>query len=151
MNNFQRTANWLSACGKTPGPENLSLQIGCQIEEFCEFLKTLRTGKDGYAKLIQRTRDDLEWMAEKLKRGELAVDIPYHLRAEALDALCDIEVTGNGVAYFAGFDKPGADSAVLDSNDAKLIDGQPVILPGGKIGKPAGWTAPELVQFVGQP
>lgn len=69
-------------------------------------------------------------------------------RIEALDALCDSEVTGNGVAYLAGFDKQGADMAVLASNDAKLIDGKPVILPGGKIGKPDGWKAPDLSGFV---
>jgi len=37
---------------------------------------------------------------------------------------------------------------VLDSNDAKLVDGKPVILPGGKIGKPEGWKAPNLSMFV---
>jgi hypothetical protein len=60
----------------------------------------------------------------------------------------DIEVTGNGVAYLAGFDKCEADQAVLASNEAKLIDGKPVILPGGKIGKPEGWKAPDLARFV---
>ncbi|MGL4831112.1 MAG: hypothetical protein ACRCWS_00815, partial [Propionibacteriaceae bacterium] len=69
-------------------------------------------------------------------------------RIEALDALCDSEVTGNGVAYLAGFDKRSADMAVLSSNDAKLVDGKPVILPGGKIGKPDGWKAPDLSGFV---
>lgn len=69
-------------------------------------------------------------------------------RIEALDALCDSEVTGNGVAYLAGFDKRGADLAVLASNDAKLVDGKPVILPGGKIGKPPNWQAPDLSGFV---
>ena len=58
------------------------------------------------------------------------------------------EVTGNGVAYLAGFDKRGADQAVLASNDAKLVDGKPVIMPGGKIGKPEGWKAPDLSGFV---
>jgi predicted HAD superfamily Cof-like phosphohydrolase len=148
MSNFQRTADWLAACGKEPGEENASLQIGCQIEEVVEFMRTLRCPNDGYAKLIERTCSDLEWFAGKLKRREQFVYIPTHLRAEALDALCDIEVTGNGVAYMAGFDKPSADLVVLASNDAKLIDGKPVILPGGKIGKPEGWRAPNLTPFV---
>ena len=148
MNNFERTANWLAACYKEPNAENLNVQIGCQIEEFCEFLKTLRTDSEGYAKLLDRTRLDLEWFASKLKRREQWVYIPIHLRTDALDALCDIEVTGNGVAYLAGMDKPGADVAVLASNDAKLVDGQPVILPGGKIGKPDNWESPDLRGFV---
>jgi len=148
MTNYQRTADWLKACGKEPSPENLSLQIGCHIEEFCELLSVLRIESEGYAKLIERTRTDLEWFASKLKRREQQVYIPIHLRADALDALCDAEVTGNGVAYLAGFAKPMADLAVLASNDAKLVDGKPVILEGGKIGKPEGWKPPELRGFI---
>ena len=70
------------------------------------------------------------------------------MRAEALDALCDREVTGNGVAFLALMDKQTADRWVLDSNDAKLVDGKPVILDGGKIGKPEGWKAPDLTLLV---
>lgn len=146
--NYKRTANWLKACGKEPTPENLSVQIGCHIEEFCEFIKTLRTDSEGYAKLMDRTRLDLEWFGSKLKRGDEMVYIPIHLRSEALDALCDTEVTGNGIAYMAGFNKEFADEAVLQSNEAKLVDGKPVILDGGKIGKPEGWRAPDLSIYV---
>ena len=148
MTNFDRTAAWLKACGKEPNQENLSVQSGCHIEEFCEFLRTLRTDSEGYAKLLERTCNDLEWFGSKLKRREQFVYIPTHLRVDALDALCDTEVTGNGVAYLAGFAKKGADEAVLASNDAKLVDGKPVILEGGKIGKPEDWKAPELRGFV---
>ena len=148
MSNFQRTKAWLIACGKEPSPENVSLQIGCQLEEICEFLGTLRTDSDGYAKLLERTRTDLDWFAGKLKRREQFVFIPTHLRVDALDALCDIEVTGNGVAFFAGFDKDSADQAVIDSNDSKLEDGKAVILPGGKIGKGKDYKAPDLRGFV---
>lgn len=149
MTNFERTAAWLAACGKTPSREAVSVQAGCMIEEICELLACLRTDSEGYAKLLERTRVDLEWFASKLKRGEQQVYIPIHLRTDALDALCDIEVTGNGVAYLSGFDKPGADLAVLASNDDKLVDGKPVILEGGKIGKRPGWKAPDLRGFVG--
>jgi predicted HAD superfamily Cof-like phosphohydrolase len=148
MTNFQRTAAWLKACGKEPSPENLSVQIGVHIEECMELLACLRTDSEGYAKLLDRTRLDLEWFASKLKRGEQSVYIPVHLRVDALDALADIEVTGNGVAYLAGFDKDSADQAVLDSNDAKLVDGKAIIAPGGKIMKPDGWTPPNLRGFV---
>jgi predicted HAD superfamily Cof-like phosphohydrolase len=148
MTNYERTAAWLKSCGKTPSPEAVSVQAGCMIEEICEMLSCLRTDSEGYAKLLDRTRVDLEWFASKLKRGEHVVYIPTHLRTDALDALCDIEVTTNGVAYLAEMDKPGADMAVLDSNDAKLVDGKPVILEGGKIGKPEGWKAPDLRGFV---
>lgn len=148
MTNFQRTADWLAACGKEPGEQNLSLQIGCHIEEFVEFLRCLRVPNDGYALLLERTATDLDWFAGKLKRGQQMAYIPTHLRESALDALCDCEVTGNGVAYLASMNKPAADQAVVASNDAKLVDGRPVLLEGGKIGKPEGWKAPDLSSFV---
>lgn len=148
ISHFQRTANWLMACGKQQTMEDLSVQIGCHIEEVCEFMKTLRTDSEGYAKLMDRTRLDLEWFASKLKRRDQLVYIPTHLRTDALDALCDTEVTGNGIAHLAAFNKDAADREVLASNDAKLVDGKPVILEGGKIGKPEGWTPPDLRPFV---
>lgn len=144
LTNFDRTANWLKACGKTPSDDALSVQIGCHLEEFCEFLAALSADDESYAKLLERTRIDLEWVAGKIKRRELEVRIPEHMREAALDALCDTEVTGNGVAYLAGFAKVHADELVLDSNDAKLVNGRPVLLAGGKIGKPESWRAPDL-------
>lgn len=148
LTNYDRTANWLKACGKEPNIEGLSVQIGCHLEEICEFLGALRSDSEGYGKLLERTKADLEWFAVKLKKREQFVYIPTHLRVDALDALCDTEVTGNGVAYMAGMDKPGADQAVLASNEAKLVDGKPVILEGGKIGKPEGWKPPDLREFI---
>lgn len=147
LTNYERTARWLKACGKEPNINGLSVQIGCHLEEICEFIGALRSDSEGYGKLLERTRVDLEWYASKLKKGEQFVYIPTHLRVDALDALCDTEVTGNGVAYMAGFDKPDADLAVLASNEAKLVDGKPVILEGGKIGKPEGWKPPDLRSF----
>lgn len=147
--NFQRTKAWLEACGKTPTPENLSVQAGCMIEEFCELLATLRTDSEGYAKLLERTRVDLEWFAGKLKRQEQQVYIPIHLRVDALDALCDIEVTGNGVAFLADFDKDAADQEVLASNESKLENGRAVFVEGTtKIGKGKSYKAPNLRGFV---
>lgn len=148
MNNFQRTAAWLHACGKTPSPGALSVQIGCDLEETAEFLRCLFARDAIDRATLARVAGDLELLGARFKQTKCAVFIPDFRRAAALDALCDREVTGNGVAYLAGMDKDGADKAVLDSNDAKLVDGKPVLLPGGKIGKPAGWAAPTLETFV---
>jgi len=149
MTNYHRPADWLAACGKTPEPETLSTQIGCDLEETAELVRCLRVSKEGWARLLERLVIDLESLGAELQRGQLVAHFPTHLRTEALDAPCDREVTGNGVAYLAGFDKPGADDAVLDSNDAKLVDGKPVFVAGTlKIGKPAGWQAPNLKPFV---
>lgn len=146
--NYQHTADWLAACGKQPSADNLSVQIGCDLEETAELLRCLRVNKEGWTRLLERLVIDLESLGAELKRRELVAHFPNHLREDVLDALCDREVTGNGVAYLAGLNKPGADEAVLASNDAKLVDGKPVILPGGKIGKPDGWKPPDLRRFV---
>jgi predicted HAD superfamily Cof-like phosphohydrolase len=146
--NFQRTAAWLQACGKVPGPAALSVQIGCHIEEFIEFLMCLDFDSAKDLENLESCVADMLHVAAGLKKGLLMASINPSDRIEALDAICDSEVTGNGVAYLAGFDKRGADMAVLASNDAKLVDGKPVILPGGKIGKPDGWKAPNLSGFV---
>lgn len=146
--NFERTAAWLKACGKVPGPAALSVQIGCHIEEFVEFLMCIDFDSAKDLQNLESCVADMLHVAAGLKKGLVMASINPSDRIEALDALCDSEVTGNGVAYLAGFDKRGADQAVLASNDAKLVDGKPVILPGGKIGKPDGWKAPDLSGFV---
>jgi len=146
--NFERTEAWLKACGKVPGPAALSVQIGCHLEEFVEFLECVNTDCAKDLTSIECCADDLRLVASSLKKGITQASFRTGSRMDALDALCDSEVTGNGVAYLAGFDKRGADQAVLDSNDAKLVDGKPVILEGGKIGKPPGWKPPDLRGFV---
>lgn len=150
MTNFQRTAAWLHACGKEGTDANVSVQIGCHIEEFIEFLDQLEVW-DPHSMTVHRlavASDLLASVATGLKRGVELVRIPGQNREYALDALCDMEVTGNGVAYLSGFDKEEADLAVLAANEAKLVDGKPVILDGGKIGKPPGWKPADLSRFV---
>lgn len=140
--NYQRTAAWLQACGRTPNdPAHISVQAGVDAEEFAEWLACLRVSQDGWSHVLERITQDLSDLATAIKTGKITAHVPQHLRVQALDALCDRGVTGNGVAYLLGMDKPTADSLVLDSNDAKL---PPVVLPGGKIGKPDNWKAPDL-------
>jgi predicted HAD superfamily Cof-like phosphohydrolase len=147
--NYFRTVEWLSACGKEPRNEqHLSVQIGCHLEETVEFLNTVyiesTTGISSNA--LQEVAAILSAIGNNLKRGHATAKI--FDKEAALDALCDCEVTGNGVAFLAGFDKAGADEAVLASNEAKLVDGKPVIKEGGKIGKPDGWAPPDLTPFL---
>ena len=149
ITNFDRTANWLKSCGKEPGVEaHSSVQIGCHLEEFAEFLRTVRVNSEGGRLVIDRTVADLDWLSGKLKSGAYMVHIPPHERTNALDALCDGDVTGNGICYLYKMDKRTADQRVLDANDAKLVDGKPVLLPGGKIGKPEGWKAADLTDLI---
>ena len=150
MTNFQRTAAWLHACGKGKTMSDTSVQIGCHMEEFVEFLDQLELpdphSMSAHSMAVAGSL--LSELAARLKRRLEIVKIPEGNRERALDALCDMEVTGNGVAYLADFDKEEADLAVLAANEAKLVNGKPVILEGGKIGKPAGWTPPDLTPFV---
>ena len=149
ISNFKRTANWLSACGKTPSEQNASTQVGVHLEEISEFLRevTIISNTGISHNTLQEIAEALSGVGVVLKKGYAQAAIYDH--EAALDALCDAEVTGNGVAYLLNYDKPGADLAVLAANEAKLNDdGTPVILDGGKIGKKAGWTAPDIAPFV---
>lgn len=142
--NFQRTADWLKACGKEPNDKNLSTQFGCHLEELCEQLdEIIIAGSPSDNDQLELCSTRLKGLAHRLKQGATGIRIKD--RVKLLDALCDGEVTGNGVAYMASFDKQEADRRVLFSNDKKLRpDGTAVILPGGKIGKAEGWVAPFL-------
>lgn len=148
LTNFDRTARWLACCGKQQSAANASLQIGCDIEEQVEFLELLDLDDRGDHHLLMSAIYNLKVVAHKLKKLETVACIADANRVHALDALCDREVTGNGVAFLLGFNKPAADEAVLKSNEAKLVNGEPVILEGGKIGKPEGWQPPDLKPFV---
>ena len=145
MTNFNRTAFWLKACGKEQGNTgHITTQLGCVIEEFTELLSRIKTHDCEAYKLMIGATVELEKVAKAFKHGYADAYFLHQDRAEVLDAFCDIEVTVNGLAYLLAMDKEKADVLVLDSNDGKLVDGNPVILPGGKIGKPAGWRAPDL-------
>ncbi len=147
--NFDRTADWLKACGKEQmNPAHLSTQSGCHLEEFWEFLDCIKLDSEDDEQLLQSIIDDMGRLSNAIKRGLIQARINESMRVHALDALCDSEVTGNGIAYLADFDKNGADKEVMASNESKMVDGKPVLLPGGKIGKGPNYKAPELEKFV---
>ena len=144
--NYELTAEWLRRCGKEPGNEkHLSVALGVHLEEFSELLRAIyiesNTGITSTA--MQELAAHIEGCANVLKSGHAIAKI--YDREAALDALCDCEVTGNGVAYMAGFDKVEADRRVIASNYSKFnADGTPVILEGGKISKGPNYKAPDL-------
>lgn len=147
--NYQRTAKWLSACGREPGNlKHFSVAVGVHIEEVIELLVSIETDfSDEEMHEIAGAMEALTMAANALKSGTRHAQVSKPL--EFLDALADCEVTGNGLAFLAGMDKDGADQAVLDSNDSKFKeDGTPVILAGGKIGKSHLYIAPDLTPFL---
>jgi hypothetical protein len=147
MRNYDRVSNWLKVAGKEPSGETFSVQSGVMIEEMAEFFESVRfvDHLDGNIAL-QIAAEIFHKIGNELKKNGRQLGTMD--RVACLDALCDIDVTLNGVAFLAGFDKNGADDAVLDSNDSKFEDGKAVILPGGKIGKGKNYVEPDLTPFV---
>ena len=147
MRNYDRVSNWLKVAGKEPSGETFSVQSGVMIEEFVEFLETISFGHGPVEQhSLLSAVDYLKIVAHGLKKEGKLLNIKN--RVDCLDALCDIDLTLIGVAFLAGFDKNGADDAVLDSNDSKFEDGKAVILHGGKIGKGKNYVAPNLEPYV---
>jgi hypothetical protein len=147
MTNFDRVSAWLQVYGKQPSKETFSLQTGCMIEEFVEFLRTIQFDDcSKQQKDMEAAAALLDAVGNSLKKEGALLSILDP--AECLDALCDVDVTLNGVSYFAGFDKNGADNEVMTSNESKFENGRPVILSGGKIGKGCDFKPPQLEKFI---
>ena len=81
---------------------------------------------------------------------ELGEAIKNHDQVETLDALIDILVVTIGAIHSAGFDAEGAWKEVMATNFAKIDrqSGKVRKREDGKVLKPVGWTAPDLVPFL---
>ena len=81
---------------------------------------------------------------------ELGEAIKNHDQVETLDALIDILVVTIGAIHSAGFDAEGAWKEVMATNFAKIDrnTGKVRKREDGKVLKPVGWTAPDLVPFL---
>jgi predicted HAD superfamily Cof-like phosphohydrolase len=82
--------------------------------------------------------------------GELVEAVAADDRVEQLDALVDILVVTMGAIRAGGFDGEGAWKEVMDTNFAKidLETGKVRKREDGKVLKPDGWKAPNLVSFL---
>lgn len=146
--NFHRTKHWLMACGKLPSHENLSVHIGCHIESFAEFLECINLGDFFADHHLADAAFALKNIAIEIKESFLPAGIDNEKRKSALDTLCNSEVTGNAVAYLAGFDKSAADEQVLLKNSQKNSNEKPVIVEGAKIAKQQYWKTPIMSDCV---
>ena len=81
---------------------------------------------------------------------ELSTAIEKHDQVETLDALIDILVVTIGAIHSAGFDAEGAWREVMATNFAKIDRDTSKVRKreDGKVLKPQGWTAPNLVPFL---
>ena len=82
--------------------------------------------------------------------GELEEAVVANDRVEQLDALIDILVVTIGAIHSMGADAEGAWNEVLRSNLAKINSstGKVIKREDGKVLKPEGWKAPNLLPFV---
>ena len=84
--------------------------------------------------------------------AELEEAVMANDRVEQLDALVDILVVTMGAIRAGGFDGEGAWKEVMDTNFAKIdpTTGKVIKREDGKVLKPEGWQAPQLIPFLGE-
>ena len=130
---------WLSRVRPIPTDKELSVQVGCHVEEFLEMFDgiefTYRSGRV--------LKEELFRLALALKTGEEGIKITD--RKAVLDSLADQIVTAVGVGHCANMNITEAVSRVNTSNWTKFdVDGFPIRHPGGKIAKGPMYKEPDL-------
>lgn len=96
---------------------------------------------DQFALYFNLIKEELEELEVAYSAGD---------NVETLDALIDILVVTIGAIHSAGFDAEGAWKEVMATNFAKIDKetGKVRKREDGKVLKPVGWTAPNLVPFL---
>ena len=96
---------------------------------------------DQFALYFNLIKEELEELEVAYSAGD---------NVEMLDALIDILVVTVGAIHSAGYDGEGAWKEVMATNFAKIDrdTGKVRKREDGKVLKPTGWTAPNLVPFL---
>lgn len=144
MFEFSQCLLWHSKARPNPTPEHLAVQLGCHLEEVAEMLDAIfSVAPEGPTPSAQTPVIlYLTALADDLKQGRRVIGKVR--RKELLDSLADQVVTAVGIAYCANMDLAEAFNRVNKSNFSKFVEGKPVFLPGGKIGKGPGYRPPDL-------
>lgn len=89
-------------------------------------------------------------LIEEEYNDEFKTALANNDRVEQLDALIDILVVTIGAIHSGGFDAEGAWKEVMNTNFAKIDSdtGKVRKREDGKVLKPVGWTAPNLLSYV---
>lgn len=123
-------------------PKQASLYIGLILEEGAEILEAAGNKVDAAAL-------DAIATAYKAHNGSDFETLTREQRAEMLDGCIDLAWVALGLAYSIGGDPECAQLEVIRANLAKVgPDGKMLRDANGKVRKPAGWTAPEMMPFV---
>lgn len=136
------TSGWFSVVDKVPTPERLTTQVGVHLEECGELLTEFSTGDEELDTKLLLARSLLEEIGTVLKSGRANVKILN--RKAFFDAVLDQRVTGEGVAYLAGFNLKEGVARVDVANFTKFVDGKPIYKEGGKIAKGPNFWNPEF-------
>lgn len=115
---------------QVPSEERVRLRLNLIAEEFCELLEACGCDID----YLGDARRDIEDCIEEIWLKEASLP-------DIADALGDLDYVIEGTRLEFGIDGDPIADEIQRSNMAKV--GGPV-LPGGKIGKPADWTPPDI-------
>lgn len=138
-NQVKEILEWFKLAVPEPTEHTFWVQAGCDAEEYSEQLQAMNCHHSSVS--ISELANYWKMHPEQ---GRLeSVD-----RKELLDALCDKIVTSIGLAHMLGMDIEGALAEVNRSNWSKFENGKPLFNEQGKIKKGAGYTPPQLEQFI---
>lgn len=145
MNLIKSITKWFRAAKPEPTQKDICTQIGAMFEEMAELSRAfgIRNVKLEETSAKFYAADHISQVAER--------PIDY---AELLDAMCDVQVTMQGVCAYTGMDYRGALAEVNRSNWTKFATDEqgnlvPYLQPSGKIGKnPATYQAPNLTPYL---
>ena len=145
------TLEWFRRAVPTPTSKNLHVQLGCHFEEVVEMLESIEGETYPTDALLRDAEEALRRLSDHLKTTDNTIRIPLTCHRTMLDALCDQNVTGVGVAHMLGYDIQGAMTATNNSNWSKFVDGRPIFNADGKITKGPYYIQSDLTPFVPEP
>jgi len=123
-------------------PKQASLYMGLIAEEFAETLEA--SGHKIHAYALEAIA-----MQYKAHNGSDFANLTREQRAAMLDGCIDLAWVALGLAYSIGGDPECAALKVIKANLAKVgPDGKMLRDENGKVRKPEGWTAPDMMPLV---
>lgn len=132
-------SKWFQTATPNPTDKDICVQIGAMLEEMSELCRAFG---------IRNVQ--LEELSQKFYQATQIAQVAQQPldKVELLDAMCDVQVTMQGVAHYMGMDYHGALAEVNRSNWSKFVDGKPVRNEHGKITKGTNYTPPDLEPYV---
>lgn len=146
---IDKIKTWFDAVddGREIGNDEISVQVGCLIEEISEFMESIARGAPVVATLKRRADEFKQKDVSCVKTMEMIRESEKR-SVDTLDALADVIVTCVGVASRMGFDIEGALNEVNESNFSKFENGKPVFDKNGKVTKGKDYFKPSLKDFI---